>query len=56
MSTPSDRDGPPCAASCGWPMDPRDYAAGFRYHPTCVPDEAIPEPGTDGASQPEVAQ
>ena len=39
------RDGPPCAADCGWPMDPRDYAAGARYHPTCEPDEASPATG-----------
>ena len=37
--TPDIRDGPPCAAGCGWPMDPRDYAAGFRYHPTCEPPD-----------------
>ena len=37
--TPGSRNGPPCAASCGWPMDARDYEAGARYHPTCEPPE-----------------
>jgi len=33
------RDGTPCEADCGWPMDASAYAAGLRFHPTCGPPD-----------------